>query len=187
MTENAGKVRNDLFDNNWYNPGGGAIKRFLWYFVNVVFFINPLNPSSQLKIWLLRMFGAQLGVGLVIKPGVNIKYPWRLSIGDHSWIGERVWIDNLADVKIGSHCCLSQGAMLLTGNHDYTSKGFDLMINPIILEEGVWIGAQAVVAPGVTCKSHSVLSIKAVATKDLDAYGIYQGSPATKNKNRKIL
>ena len=97
-----------------------------------MFFINPLNPSSGLKKFILKLFGAKIGRGVVIKPGVNIKYPWKLFIGDYSWIGEKVWIDNLANVVIGRSVCISQGAMLLTGNHNYAAKEFDLMVLAII-------------------------------------------------------
>ena len=80
--------------------------------------MNPLNPFSGLKVFLLQLFGAKVGKGVVIKPNVNIKYPWLLEIGDYTWIGERAWIDNLAQVKIGKNCCISQGAMLLCGNNN---------------------------------------------------------------------
>ena len=144
------------------------------------------NLSKYLLIRLLKAFGAKVGVGVVIKPSVSIKYPCILSIGNHVWIGENVWIDNLTDVTIGSHVCLSQGVMLLTGNHNYTKPTFDLMVGKIILEDGVWLGALSVVCPGVTCGSHSVLSVGSVATKDLEAYGIYQGNPAMKVREREF-
>ncbi|MEQ8688295.1 MAG: putative colanic acid biosynthesis acetyltransferase [Imperialibacter sp.] len=174
------------YNNAWYKPGAHAVKRLLWYVTNSLFFINPLNPSSGLKVALLRLFGASVGRGVRINPSVNIKYPWLLEIGDYSWIGEKVWIDNLAKVTLGNNCCLSQGAMLLTGNHNYKKPTFDLMVSPIVLEEGVWIGAKATVCPGVTCHSHAVLAVGSVATKDLEAFGIYQGNPAVKVKERKI-
>lgn len=136
---------------------------------------------------MLKWFGARVGKGVVIKPGVNIKYPWRLSIGDYSWIGERSWIDNLGHVSIGAHCCLSQGSMLLCGNHDYKKPTFDLLIQPINLEDGVWIGAKAIVTPGVTCRSHSVLAVNSVAIGNLEAYSIYQGNPATLVRKRDIV
>lgn len=135
---------------------------------------------------LLKLFGAKVGSGVVIKPGVNIKYPWKLIIGDFSWIGEDVWIDNIEQVIIGSNVCISQGAMLLTGNHNYKSVSFDLVIGSITLEEGVWIGAQAVVCPGVSCGSHSILTVGSVAPKNLEPYSIYQGNPAIKIRNRII-
>ncbi|MEZ4825545.1 MAG: WcaF family extracellular polysaccharide biosynthesis acetyltransferase [Bacteroidia bacterium] len=174
------------FDNSWYNPGAGIIRRVLWYLVNALFFLNPLNPISFLKVWLLRVFGAKVGKRVFIKPSVNIKYPWLLEVGNDVWIGEKVWIDNLAKVIIGDHVCLSQGAMLLTGNHNYKSTAFDLITGSITLEAGVWIGAQSVVCPGVTCRSHSILSVGSVASSEMQAYGIYRGNPATYYRKREI-
>lgn len=184
-----GEVQNDQYNNKWYKKEIGAPgwKQVLWYFVNGIFFINPLNPSSGLKRAFLRLFGARIGSGVVLKPGINIKYPWKLSIGNYSWIGEKVWIDNLATVSIGDHVCLSQGALLLTGNHDYTSPGFDLIVKDIILENGVWIGAGAIVCPGVKCASHAVLTAGSVATGFLDSYKVYQGNPALPVRERVVL
>lgn len=172
------------FDNSWYNPGAGKIKQIIWFIINAVFFKTSVLPLSGLKISLLRLFGAKVGKGVNIKPSVNIKYPWRLKLGDYVWIGENVWIDNLDDIVIGSHSCISQGALLLCGNHNYKKETFDLITGKIILEEGVWIGAMSTVCPGVICKSHSILTVGSVATKDLDAYGIYQGNPAQKVRER---
>jgi len=166
--------------------GAGKLRQVSWYFVNILFFMNPLNPISGLKVFLLRLFGAKIGKGVVIKPSVNIKYPWKLEIGNFTWIGEKAWIDNLAEVKIGSNCCLSQGSMLLCGNHNFKKTTFDLMVRDIILEDGAWIGAHSVVCPGVCCKSHSVLAVNSVATHTLEEYGIYQGNPAVLVKSREI-
>ena len=174
------------YNNSEYNPGKNAIVRILWYFTNVLFFINPLNPISSLKVFLLKIFGAKIGKGVNIKPSVNIKYPWRLKIGDYSWIGENVWIDNLADVEIGKNCCVSQGAMLLTGNHNYKKHTFDLIIGKIILEDGVWIGAKSIVNNNVICRQHSVLSTNSVLSKNTDAYFIYVGNPAKIIRQREI-
>lgn len=178
-------MKTDLskYDNSWYQPGS-KLKTTLWYFINALFFLNPLNPVSVIKVKLLRLFGARIGEGVVIKPGVNIKYPWKLEIGNHCWIGEKVWIDNLGEMKIGNNVCLSQGAMLLCGNHNYKKPTFDLIVKDITLEDGVWIGAQAVVCPGVVCRSHSILAVNSVATKDMEPYIIYQGNPAVEVRKR---
>jgi len=180
------EVRLDRFDNSWYQPGGSSLKRICWFVINALFFINPINPFSGIKVGLLRAFGAQVGRGVIIKPSVNIKYPWRLKIGDHVWIGEKVWIDNLADVSLGDHVCLSQGAMLLTGNHDYKRAGFDLMIGEIVLENGAWIGAKALVTPGVRVHSHAILSAGSVMSQDMEAFTIYRGNPAQAVRKREI-
>lgn len=175
------------FNNDWFDRGAGSVKIFIWYFVNVLFFINPLNPSSALKKSLIRLFGGKVGTNVLIKPSISIKYPWKLSIGDNTWIGERVWIDNLAEVKIGANVCVSQGAMLLTGNHDYKKETFDLIIGKITLEDGSWVGAKSVVCPGVTIGTHAILSVNSIATRDLDAWQIYQGNPAKKIRERMIV
>lgn len=181
-------MKSDLatFTNTDYQPGS-IIKRLTWYFINRIFIHTSLLFPSSFKSWVLQLFGAKIGRGVVIKPKVNVKYPWFLEIGDHVWIGEEVWIDNLTHVKLESNVCVSQGAMLLTGNHNYKRSTFDLITGPITLKEGVWIGAKSVVCPGVTCQSHAILAVGSVATKDLDAYTIYQGNPAKAIRNRTIL
>lgn len=179
------KVNLSSYNNSGYKPGN-KFKIVCWYFFNVLFIANPLIPINSLKVIILKLFGAKIGTGLQIKPCVNIKYPWLLEIGNHVWIGENVWIDNLDKVTIGDNVCISQGAMLLCGNHNYKKSTFDLIIGEIFLEEGVWIGAQAVVCPGVICKSHSLLTVSSVATNNMDAYSIYQGNPAVKIKERLI-
>jgi putative colanic acid biosynthesis acetyltransferase WcaF len=166
--------------------GASIFKRMSWYGINIIFFKNAFIASGSFKAWLLKLHGARIGKGLVIKPSVNIKYPWKLTIGDNCWIGENVWIDSLDDVILHNNVCISQGAMLLTGNHDYKKQSFDLILKKIVIEEGVWIGAQALVCPGVTCYSHAMLTAKSVATKNLEAYTIYQGNPAVAIKERVI-
>jgi putative colanic acid biosynthesis acetyltransferase WcaF len=180
-----GIMQLNTYNNNWYNPGN-VVKRALWYWFNAVFFKKSWNPGSSHKRFLLRLFGASVGKGVVIKPCVNIKYPWLLTIGNYTWIGENVWIDNLGKVTIGNNCCLSQGAFLLCGNHDYTKPAFDLIVKEIIIEDGVWIGARAIVCPGVVARTHAVLSVGSVATHELEAYQVYSGNPAQKTKERNI-
>ena len=173
------------YNNSWYRPGA-AYKRAIWLVVNALFFNNGIACFNRVKCWLLRVFGAKVGKRVMIKPSVNIKYPWFLEIGNDVWIGEKVWIDNLGKVTLGNNVCLSQGALLLTGNHNYKKQFFDLIIGTITLEDGVWIGANATVCPGVTCKQCAVLSVASVATTDLQSYGIYQGNPAQLVRTRII-
>lgn len=173
------------FNNDWYNPGSKS-KRAVWFFFNALIMQNRFFPFSGLKINLLLLFGAEIGEGVVLKPNINIKYPWKLTIGNNVWIGEEVWIDNLGEVMIGDNACISQGAMLLCGNHHYKKIAFDLIVGDITIEEGAWIGAKSVVCPGVKCKSHSILAVNSVATHNLDAYTIYQGNPAKAIRKREI-
>lgn len=173
------------FSNEEYKTGS-KLKVLIWFFVNYYIFNSSFPWPYKLKRSLLIMFGAKVGHGLVIKPRVRIKNPWRLIIGNHCWLGESVWIDNLEDVSIGNNVSISQGAMLLTGNHDYTVSNFPYRLGKITLEDGVWIGARAVVCPGVHCASHSILTVSSTATKQLNAWSIYAGNPALFIRNRKI-
>lgn len=179
------RTRLASYDNSWYRPGP-LLKRMLWHVMGRLLINTYLPVPHFIKVNTLRAFGAKIGTGVVMKPKINIKYPWFLTVENDTWIGENVWIDNLTQVTIGKNVCLSQGVMLLTGNHDYSKPSFDLILGKITLADGVWIGAQAVVCPGVTCHSHAVLTVKSVATKDLEEYGIYQGNPAVRIKTREF-
>jgi putative colanic acid biosynthesis acetyltransferase WcaF len=181
------KVETDLskFNNSWYYPGN-KLKVILWFLCSPIFINSYLPIPVILKISILKLFGAKIGSKVMIKPKVNIKYPWFLEIGNNVWIGEMAWIDNFVKVIIEDNVCISQGAMLLTGNHNYKKQTFDLMPKEIHLEKGVWIGAKSVVCGGVRCMSHSVLTVNSVTSKNLDPYMIYQGNPACSIRERII-
>jgi putative colanic acid biosynthesis acetyltransferase WcaF len=177
------------YNNDWYKQSNltrSFLASAIWYIVNALFINSYLLIPSSIKKSLLKLFGAKIGKNVTFKPNINIKYPWNLEIGDNVWLGEELWIDSLGKIKIGDNCCLSQGAMLLSGNHDYRQITFDLIVKDIVIEEGVWIGAKSIVCGGVTCHSHSVLSVNSVATKSLDAYSIFQGNPARLVRQREI-
>ncbi|SKA29310.1 putative colanic acid biosynthesis acetyltransferase WcaF [Chitinophaga eiseniae] len=173
------------FNTGTYHAGP-KWKVLAWYFCNYYVLNSALPWPYALKRALLRLFGATIGKGLVIKPKVRVKYPWRLTIGDHCWLGEGVWIDNLEDVTLGNDVCISQGALLLTGNHDYKRPDFPYRLGKIHIESGAWIGAMAVVCAGVTCGSHSVLTVNAVASRDLQPWMIYSGNPALPVRTREM-
>lgn len=174
------------FTTGNFEKGAGFIKQTLWYFTNALFVRASWNPFMGVKIALLKAFGAKIGKGLVIKNNVCIKFPWKITIGDNVWLGEYAWIDNLDYVTIGNNVCISQGALLLTGNHDYTCSSFDYRNAPIVIENGAWIGAKCIVCPGVTVHSHAILTVGSIATKDMEEYTIYKGNPAIKIRDRII-
>jgi putative colanic acid biosynthesis acetyltransferase WcaF len=166
------------FDNSWYQPGGSRFSRALWFFAGLPLVRSPLMPLSTVRAQVLRIFGAKIGHGVVIKPGVRIKYPWRLRVGNHSWIGEDCWIDNVADVDIGSNVCLSQGSYVCTGNHDWSDIAFGLRPQQVQIKDGAWIGAQAKIAPGVTVCEGAVVAPGSVVHHHVPAYEIHSGNPA---------
>ncbi|WP_026898967.1 WcaF family extracellular polysaccharide biosynthesis acetyltransferase [Daejeonella oryzae] len=174
------------FDKKDFDAGASSLKIFIWYFISTLFFRSGLIPFSVILVMILRLFGAKIGRDVRIKPFVNIKYPWKLSIDDHTWIGENCCIENLARVSLEKNVCLSQGCMILTGNHDYKSPYFDLITREVYIEEGAWIGAKSVVCPGIRVFSHAILTVGSIATQNLEAYTIYQGNPAVKVRIRTI-
>jgi putative colanic acid biosynthesis acetyltransferase WcaF len=169
-----------------FDRGAGAVKEGLWLLVSLLLFRLCPFSFSALKCSVLRMFGARIGRNVTIKPQVKITFPWKLTVGDHVWLGEECWLFNLERIVIGSHVCISQRAFLCTGSHDYKRATFDLITKPITLEDGAWIGASAWVGPGVTVRSHAVLTAGSVTSKNLEAGGIYRGNPAVLIKQRVI-
>lgn len=167
-----------------YSRGRPAAIEALWMIVQALL-VSSWLPGSAHRLLLLRLFGARIGTGVVVKPRVRVKFPWRLSIGSHSWIGEGVWIDNLANVSIGTDCCLSQEAYLCTGSHDWSRSSFDLLTGPIAISDGAWIAARSVIGPGITIGEGAVLGLGSTATSDLAPWRIHIGIPAVPVRERR--
>lgn len=180
------KVDLTQFSDKVFTNSKEKIKYLLWLIVSNIFFLTNIPYPNLLKVFLLKSFGAKIGKAIVIKPWVKIKLPWKLKIGDNVWLGESCWIDNISQITIGNNSCISQGALLITGNHDYKSVSFELISKEIIIEEGCWIGANSIITGGVILKSHSILSIGSSTSKNLEAYTIYRGNPAEIVKQRII-
>jgi putative colanic acid biosynthesis acetyltransferase WcaF len=178
-------MRLDQFQTNDFDRGAPRSVEALWMAANRLMLSSWL-PGSGWRVRLLRVFGAQVGRSVVIKPGVRVKFPWRLVVGDHSWIGEDVWIDNLAQVTVADHVCISQGAYFCTGNHDWSRETFDLVVQEITVETGAWVGAKSVVGPGAKIQKGAVLTAGSVASGTLYPYTIYQGNKAVAVGHRRV-
>ncbi len=176
-------MRLDRFNNSGFDRGKPLWVEATWRFVSAVL-VESWVPGSGWRVRLLSLFGARLGKGMVIKPHVKIKFPWKLQTGDHCWIGEAVWIDNLAEVSMGNHCCISQGVYLCTGNHAWDRPAFDLVVKPIRLGTACWLGAHSRVGPGVRCGDGAVLTLGSVASADLPAWTVNTGNPAQQVRQR---
>ncbi len=173
-------------DNTNLVRGRSLFVEGLWIFFGAPVLASRFIVSPAVRAWVLRLFGAKIGFKTHMKPGIRVKFPWYLSVGDHVWIGEDVWIDNLAPVSIESHVCVSQGAYLCTGNHDWSKHNMRLFSKPIVLERGCWVGARTVVCPGVTIAEGAILTAGSVTAKNLPAFGIYTGNPATFVRERVV-
>ncbi|WP_372752995.1 WcaF family extracellular polysaccharide biosynthesis acetyltransferase [Mariniflexile sp.] len=149
------------------NRGASKLKEGLWYMIKVVFFLSALPYPNALKIKLLRWFGARVGSGVVIKPRVNIHFPWKLTIGNDVWIGEEVFILNFESVVVQDNVCISQRAFLCGGNHNYKDPTMPYRNGPIYLEAGCWIGAGVFVGPDVRVGQDTVVTVGSVLTRSV--------------------
>jgi putative colanic acid biosynthesis acetyltransferase WcaF len=175
------------FDNAGYDPGRSFLIRTIWFLLGPPLLRCSVLPSSSFRRVLLRVFGAEIGRGSVIKPGVRVKYPWNLKAGEYCWFGEDSWIDNLAPVTLGDHVCISQGAYLCTGNHDWADPTFGLVTRPIRIGDGAWVAARASVGPGAVIGHCAVVGFGAVVSGSIPPYEIHGGNPAVFLRHREIV
>jgi putative colanic acid biosynthesis acetyltransferase WcaF len=166
------------YDNSWYYPGRSVVWRFAWLFFGLPLLRSHWIVASGFRARLLRVFGARIGKRVVMRHAINIKYPWHLVVGDDCWFGEECWIDNLTTVTIGSNVCISQGAYLCTGNHNWSDPNFGLMISPIRVNDGAWIGARAMLVPGVVLGVSAVAGAGSVVVASIPDFEIHMGNPA---------
>jgi len=170
------------FDNSAFDLGAPRWKEGLWVAVRCLFFQNPLPWPSSWRAGLLRAFGARIGKGAVIRANVNISHPWRLTMGDHVWIGEDVGILSLARVDIGSNVCISQRAYLCTGSHDFRREDFALKTAPITVRDGTWIAAMSFIAPGVEIGPGALVSAGSVVFNNVPPGSFVRGNPAVESQ-----
>ncbi len=185
----SGSIDLSSFNNkrdSTFTIGRPFLTQAAWFFAGLPILRSSVLSSSRARVLLLRLFGAEIGEGAVIKPGVRVKFPWKLKIGNHSWLGEDCWIDNLAPVTLGNHVCLSQGVYLCTGSHDWSDPAFVLQSKPIRIGDGAWIAARAVLAPGTVVGQHAVIGLNSMASGDIPPFEIHVGNPARFVRRREI-
>jgi putative colanic acid biosynthesis acetyltransferase WcaF len=167
-----------------YNGGKPKYIEALWYLIKMFFFLSAFPFPYKFKVLLLKLFGAEVGTGVVLKPRVNIHMPWNLKIGNDVWIGEEAFILNFEKVTIGSNVCISQRTFLCGGNHNYLLPDMPYRNAPITVKSGAWVGAGCFVAPGVTIGVDCVIAACSVVNTDTLANSIYKGNPAAYVKKR---
>jgi len=157
-----------------------------WWLVSYLLF----KPSPQfLYSWrrfLLRIFGAKIGKNVIIRPTVTITYPWKLNIGDYSWIGDDVVLYTLGEIYIGRNTVISQRSYICTGSHDYTKSNFLIYAKKIIIEDSCWLATDVFVAPGITIKSNTVVGSRSSVYNNLPKNSICIGNPAKAIKERRF-
>jgi len=168
--------------NNFRGRSGIVVQ--LWWMVDFFFF--KLSPQFMYgwRRFLLRVFGAKIGEGVIIRPSVTITYPWKVTIGNFSWIGDDVVLYSLGDINIGANAVVSQKSYLCTASHDYTKKDFPIWSKKVTIEDECWLGTDVFVAPGVTIGKGTVVGTRSSVYKDLPVAKVCMGNPAKVIKDR---
>jgi putative colanic acid biosynthesis acetyltransferase WcaF len=157
----------------------------LWGLSELVFLYNPLIPSSGPRRFILKIFGARIGRHVKIRARVRVKYPWKLSVGENSWLGEGVWIDNHDRVDIGSNAVVSQETYITTGSHSYRTD-MHLITSPVLIRDGVWLCARTLIMRGVTIGTNSIVTPGSIVSKSIGSGEIHGGNPAQFIRHRAI-
>ncbi len=169
-----------------YNRGRPSWYIILWWLVQGIAFPLSLHNLSGFRCWLLRLFGAKIGTGVLIRPTARVTYPWKLEVGDHSWIGDDVVLYSIETIRIGCHCVISQESYLCTGSHDIQDTAFSLTTAPVTIGNGAWIASDCFIAPGVTIGANAVVGARSSVFGDIPAAQVAFGSPCRPRYPRKM-
>ena len=145
---------------------------YLWAACEVLVLRNALQPSSALRARVLRAFGARIGQEVILRPGLRVKFPWKLKVGDRSWIGEDVWLHNQDALEIGSDTVISQQAFITTGTHAYRGD-MALTTRPVVIGDGVWVTARCIVLAGSHIGTSALILPNAVVSGEVPDQAMY--------------
>ncbi|MBW4445437.1 MAG: hormogonium polysaccharide biosynthesis acetyltransferase HpsU [Spirirestis rafaelensis WJT71-NPBG6] len=165
------------YDQSWFDRGRPGWYILFWWFVQAIAFPLTPQPLSNLRCAILRLFGAKVGKGVLIRPTARFTYPWKVTIGDYSWIGDDVVLYSLDEIHIGSHCVISQKSYLCTGTHDIKDPAFGLKTAIITIGNGAWVTTDCFVAPGVTIGANAVIGARSTVLSDIPAGQVSWGNP----------
>ena len=157
--------------------GASALKVQLWWAVQATLFAWSPQVLYRWRAFLLRLFGAKIGKGVVIRPSVKITYPWKLTVGDYAWVGDDAVLYTLGNITLGNNSVVSQKCYLCTGSHDYTSAHFEITATPIVIGAKCWLATDVFVAPGVTIGDGSVVGARSSVFKSLPGGMVFRGNP----------
>lgn len=165
--------------------GKNALYVQLWWLIQSTLFSLSPQVLYKWRVFLLRSFGAKIGKNVIIRPSVKITYPWKLTIGDYSWIGDNVHLYTLGEINIGDNSVISQHSYLCTGSHDYESNNFDIYAKPIKIGNSCWLATDVFVSPGVVIGDNCIVGARSSVFKSLPGDSICMGSPVNVVKTRK--
>lgn len=174
------------YDISHFDRGKSSWVVMVWWLVQAIAFPLSLHNFNSFRCWLLRLFGASIGKGVVIRPSARFTYPWKVAIGDHSWIGDDVVFYSIDQITIGDHCVISQKSYLCTGSHDITDRSFALITAPIYVDHGAWIATDCFIAPGVNIGANSVIGARSSVFKNIPPKKVAWGTPCIPHYPREI-
>ena len=178
------KIRLNLYNQSWYSRGKKGWIVIMWWLIQSSIFRFSFHNMYGWRNFLLRLFGAKIGQGVKVRSNAKFTYPWKVSIGDYSWIGDNVQFYSLDTICVGSNCVVSQESYLCTGSHNIKDPHFGLIVKPIIIKDGAWVASDVFVYPGVTINEMAVVAARSTVIKDIPANEVHAGSPAKYVKKR---
>lgn len=173
--------------NTYTGPSFSLINRLsrvLWTGISIVFFRYSPNPMHGYRSFVLRLFGAKVGKGVHVYPKVKIWAPWNLILKDECGVANGAILYSQSKIIIGCRAVISQGAHLVAGTHDYNDPGFPLITKPILINDYVWVAAEAFIHPGITIGEGCVIGARSVVTRDMPAWTVCGGHPCKPIKER---
>ena len=152
--------------------GASALKVQMWWLVQETLFRWSPQWAYGFRNWLAKIFGARIGRGVLLRPSCKITYPWKVSIGEFSWIGDNVTLYSLGDIQIGKNTIVSQNSYICAATHDYTKSTFDILDLPVKIGNSVWLASDVFIAPGITICDTTIISLRSTVTKDIRESGV---------------
>lgn len=175
------------YDQSGYDRGRPGWFIQLWWLVQATIFQWSPLPCYGFRNGLLRLFGAKIGRGVKVRSDAHFYFPWKITLGDNTWVGNGAVLYSLAPITVGTHCVISQEAYLNTGSHELTDPHFRLIIKPIVLEDGVWVGTRAFVTLGVTIRRNAVIGAMSMVTREMPANMVCVGNPCRPLRQRGLV
>lgn len=173
------------YDQSWFDRGKPGWFILFWWLVQALAFPLSFHNSHGFRCWLLRLFGAKIGKGVMIRPTARFTYPWKIAIGDYSWIGDDVVLYSLDRITIGSQCVISQECYLCTGSHNFHDVAFNLVTAPIVIGNGVWIATDCFIAPGMTIGANAIIGARSSVFSNIPEEQVAWGTPCKPRYQRK--
>ncbi len=174
------------YDQSWYDRGRPGWYVLLWWLVQAIAFPLTPHPFNGIRLFVMRLFGAKIGKGVIIRPTARFTYPWKVEIGDYCWIGDDVVFYSIDRICLGNHCVISQESYLCTGSHDIKDPTFNLTTAPITIGNGVWIATDCFVAPGVQIGSNAIIGARSSVFGNIPAQQVCWGTPARPRYQRQM-